>query len=61
MEQVMKLTDAAASLGLSYGQTLRLVLVRKLRGERRDGHWVVDAQDVVRLRQRDRAPELATV
>jgi hypothetical protein len=44
------LMDAAARLAASYNQTLRLVLVGKLAGERRNGRWYVDADDLERLR-----------
>jgi len=36
---------------------LRLVLTKKVRGQRRDGHWLVDAADIERVRrEREREP-----
>ncbi len=46
------LTAAAQRLGLSYHQTLRLVLTGALRGAQRGGHWFVQAADVTRYRRR---------
>ena len=43
------LIDAAAQLGLSYGQVLRLVLVGTLKGEKREGHWQVSQKDLARF------------
>lgn len=43
------LVEAAVKLGASYNQTLRWVLVGRLKGERRDGRWYVDAADLNRL------------
>ena len=43
------LPQAAAQLGLSYNQTMRLVLVRALDGEQRDGRWWVNVSSVDRL------------
>lgn len=45
------LTVAATRLGLSYGQTLRLVMVRRLKGAQDPitGRWWVDEPDLVRL------------
>jgi hypothetical protein len=48
-EANMTLVEAAAALGRSYNVTLRLVLTRELRGERRDGRWFVSAASVDRL------------
>jgi hypothetical protein len=45
----MTLIEAAAALGKSYNQVLRLVLTRQLKGDRRDGRWFCDRGDVVRL------------
>ena len=45
----LTLTNAAALLRMSYNVILRKVLVGDLRGERRDGHWFVDANDLDRL------------
>ena len=41
--------DAAARLGMSYGRTLRLVLIGALKGEKHHGHWVVSIADLNRL------------
>jgi hypothetical protein len=46
----MTLIEAAATIGYSYNRILRLVLVRQLKGERKNGRWFVDATDVERLR-----------
>ncbi len=44
------LVEAAVKLGASYNQTLRWVILGRLKGERRDGRWFVSAADVERLR-----------
>ena len=47
----IRLTAAAARLGLSYGQTLRLVLIQKLEGwqDPENGSWWVDSADLGRF------------
>lgn len=48
--EMIPLVDAARQLGRSYNQTLRLLLIHELRGERNDaGRWEVDRSDVERL------------
>lgn len=54
MAKMGRIGDGAWRLGLSYHATLRLLLVGQLKGERRDGHWVVDMADVERLRRERR-------
>lgn len=49
-ESMIPLSQAALALSASYNQTLRWVLVGDLKGERRDGRWLVDAADVERLK-----------
>jgi hypothetical protein len=46
-----RIGDAALRLGLSYHATLRLLLVGQLKGERRNGHWLIDLTDVERFRR----------
>jgi hypothetical protein len=43
------LTQAAAQLGRSYNQVLRLVLLGELRGRQRDGRWTVSRESVESL------------
>jgi hypothetical protein len=43
------LIEAAAALGKSYNQTLRLVLVGVLRGERKAGRWYVAGESLARM------------
>lgn len=45
----MTITQAAARLGRSYNQVLRLVLLGVLHGEQRHGHWSVSRDSVERL------------
>ena len=52
----VRLVSAAADLGLSYGTTLRLVLVRLIRGEQRSGKWYVDVESVRRYKEENRFP-----
>lgn len=47
--QQVSLPDAAIQLGMSYNQTLRLVLIRELTGRKREGRWYIDASDLKRL------------
>jgi len=49
----IRLTAAAARLGLSYGQTLRLVLIQKLEGwqDPENGSWWVDADELERFQE----------
>lgn len=51
MKKLIPLVDGAAALGASYNQTLRLVLLGQLRGERVHGHWMVEEDDLERARQ----------
>lgn len=57
--QFIPLVEAARRLKRSYNQTLRLVLIHELRGERTGaGKWEIDASDVERLiRARDAVQE----
>ena len=43
------LTEAAFRLGRSYPSTLNLVLTKRLKGERREGRWFVDADSLEQL------------
>jgi predicted site-specific integrase-resolvase len=54
----VRLVEAAVKLGASYNQTLRWVLLGRLKGVRRDGRWFVSAADVERMRA-ERAHEHA--
>jgi hypothetical protein len=58
-DEEVRLVEAAVKLGASYNQTLRLVLVGRLKGQRRDGRWFVDARDLERFR-RERHVEKAS-
>lgn len=50
----LTLTQAAARLGRSYNQVLRLVLLGVLHGKQRDGRWAVSRESVERfLHERD--------
>ena len=53
MPQSMRLTAAAARLGLSYGQTLRLVLIKKLAGwqDPENSSWWVDNEELERFEE----------
>ena len=52
MEQTtIPLTEAGYRLALSYNQILRKVMVREIRGQRVDGRWRVDADEVERLQK----------
>ena len=53
MERTIPLTDAGYRLRLSYNQVLRQVMVGELRGERVDGKWKVDADQVEKLARPD--------
>jgi hypothetical protein len=59
-DEEVRLVEAAVKLGASYNQTLRWVLVGRLKGRRREGRWFVDAHDLERLdRQRHAEQETA--
>ena len=45
----MDLVEAAARLRIPWHKAHRWVLIGKLKGERRDGRWKVDAADLERL------------
>lgn len=45
----LSLSEAAACLRKSYGQTLRLVMLGLLKGEKRNGRWIVDQSDLNRV------------
>jgi hypothetical protein len=49
MPATIRLTEAAALLRVPYQKAHRLVLTGDLRGELRDGRWLVDAADAARL------------
>jgi hypothetical protein len=49
-DATISLSQAALALSASYNQTLRWVLVGELKGERREGRWLVDAADLQRLK-----------
>lgn len=49
--KLIPLTDAAIVLSASYNQTLRLVLLGELRGQRVHGRWMVDDGDIGRVRE----------
>lgn len=44
-----EMIEAAAKLRVPYHTCYRWVLTGRLKGERRDGHWFVEAEDLVRL------------
>ncbi len=50
------LTEAAFRLGRSYPSTLNLVLTKRLKGERREGRWFVDADSLDGLERREVEP-----
>lgn len=58
MDEEVRLIEAAVKLGASYNQTLRWILVGRLRGKQRSGRWFVDAADLERFAQ-ERAIEVA--
>lgn len=49
-QEQVRLVEAAVKLELSYNQTLRWILLGRLKGEQRDGRWFVDAVDLERVR-----------
>lgn len=44
-------TEAGREGGWSYPQTMRLLLVGRLDGEKQDGRWRIDASSVRRLKE----------
>jgi hypothetical protein len=53
---MIPLSQAALELAASYNQTLRWVMVGQLKGERRDGRWLVDHADLARFKVERAAP-----
>lgn len=59
-DEEVRLVEAAVKLGASYNQTLRWVLVGRLKGQRRDARWFVNARDLERFgRERNVEKEAA--
>jgi excisionase family DNA binding protein len=55
------LVEGAFRLGVSYEVALRMVLTRRLKGERRGRRWLVDREDLERLvRERSSAAPRGT-
>lgn len=54
--KALTITQAAARLGRSYNQVLRLVLLGVLHGKQRGGHWFVSRDSVERLLKTDNSP-----
>ena len=48
-KNLIPLIQGSALIRRSYNQTLRLVLLGELRGERKEGRWYVDEVDARRL------------
>lgn len=58
-EKMIGLAEAAALLRLPYQDTHRLMLLGKMRGEKRGGRWYVFRKDVDHLRDARRTDESA--
>ncbi len=58
-----EMIEAAAMLRVPYHTAYRWVLTGRLKGERREGHWFVEAEDLARLleerRNRDATPAIS--